>query len=176
MMTPRGFYSAVQKRDDLPDRVTVRARVKRDLDNLKDLLPDAKPYQEDRWSDYPWRINVPVADWSRACALMALEIDYSNFKDEVKRKQGAKRASVYGTVWATLLRLETGAKRVWTGRGTTSSLFDDDLYDLPGDRLDDAFTTRQRLDDEARSDRAKIAATPVKRTGKKRSNGKGRRR
>lgn len=107
IMTTRGFFSAVEKYEDRAEgMLTVRARDRRDLNNLKDLLPDAKPYREKRFSDYPWRIRVHREDWSFAVATMAEEISYSNFKDEVKLVQGAKRASVYGRVWAVLLSLE----------------------------------------------------------------------
>lgn len=108
MMTPRGFYSAVQKSADKDTPfLTVRARSKQDLENLADLLPeDVEPYREERWTDYPWRIRIDVADWTKICATLALEIDYSNFKDAVKDRQGAARAKVYSRVWGALRDIE----------------------------------------------------------------------
>ena len=44
--------------------------------------------------------------WSVALVLLAAEIDYPNFKAEVQRRQGRKRADVYHAVWATLLGLQ----------------------------------------------------------------------
>jgi hypothetical protein len=113
LMTPRGFYSAVEKRGDREQgMVTIRARVKGDLESLLELLPDetGKPYKERFGTDYPWRIRIPAGQWAHACARMALEIDYANFKDEVARKQGKKRAGVYGRIWGVLLDLERRAQ------------------------------------------------------------------
>lgn len=112
LITPRGFYSAVQKPWDGRDgMLTIRARAKVDLENLKDLLPDAKPFQEGGYSDYPWRIRVSQADWAEAIKKMALEIDYSNFKDEVTKRQGKKRHDIYTRVWSVLLSLEARRHR-----------------------------------------------------------------
>lgn len=107
LLTPRGFFSAVQKPGDGKDEMlTIRGRSKADLENLKDLLPESEPYEEKGYTDYPWRIRVSQKDWALAVAQMALEINYSNFKDEVKHTQGATRAGIYSRVWSTLLDIE----------------------------------------------------------------------
>lgn len=158
LMTPRGFYSAVQKRGDAPTRLTVRARDKQDLENLKDLLPNAKPYRKRGYSDYPWRINVSVAEWAEVCAQLALEVTYDNFKDEVKRVQGSERAAVYSRVWSALLNIEKRWNRLGGYGGYGSLVDDEDRYEewwertlatdltQPGATLD----ARQRLDEQAR--------------------------
>lgn len=187
MMTTRGFYSAVQKREDrAPGMVTVRARSKKDLDNLSDLLPGVKPYAV-KFSDYPWRIRIPHSDWARVCAVLALEIDYSNFKDEVKIRQGAARAGVYGRIWGVLLALEE-RKRGWSsygyggsgGTGLGGGWFDDDddfapmSLDDVRDVADEQFglAARQRLDEEARAARHRKAGDPTKPKRRRRTNGK----
>lgn len=107
IMTPRGFYSAVQKPAQRgTPLLTVRARSRADLENLREFLPEIAPFTEDRWSDYPWRAVISVADWTKAVALMSTEVDYPNFKDEIKLRQGASRASVYSRVWGALLGIE----------------------------------------------------------------------
>lgn len=119
VMTPRGFYSAVQKRDDRAEgMVTVRARNKGDIDRLSDLI-DAKPYKQKGYSDYPWRLRCPRETWMAAVTVMAGEIDYANFKDEVKRVQGAARAGVYSRVWGVLLSLEQRPRRRRRAAGTS---------------------------------------------------------
>jgi hypothetical protein len=161
LMTPRGFFSAVQKHEDGTIRVTVRARVKQDLLNLSDLLPDAKPYQEKFFTDYPWRINVTKEEWAKACAVMALEIDYGNFKDEVKVKQGAARAAAYGRVWSVLLSLERRARTWgsdWSGGFHQDELDLDRLYDTSPRLSETATQRKQRLDDEAISYRKRMAS------------------
>jgi hypothetical protein len=116
-MTPRGFYSVVEKKHDQGGQwVTVRAREKKDLDNLADLLPDATPFQENFYTDYPWRFRVKKEQWADAIRQMAMEIDYDNFKDRVG-KTDKKRASTYGRVWAALLDIEPW--HMWTGRSDT---------------------------------------------------------
>ena len=112
IFTPDGYYSVVQKPQDRKrGTLTIRARNREDMDALvQRYFPDAKPWRL-KHSDYEWRIRVPQEDWAQAVARMALEIDYDNFKTEVGRRQGHKRASIYGRVWSVLLDLES--KRRW---------------------------------------------------------------
>jgi hypothetical protein len=106
LFTTRGFYSVVEKREDRADgMLTVRARSKADIDSLRELLPNYTPVRN-KGTDYPWRVRVTAADWTHAMARLALEIDYSNFKDEVTRRQGKKRHDIYMRVWAAMLSLE----------------------------------------------------------------------
>lgn len=105
IITTRGFYSVVQKPNDPPTQLTVRARNEEDIRNLADLLPNSKPFAS-KGTDYEWRLHCTVAEWSKAMALLALEVDYGNFKNEVRRKQGTKREAVYHSLWSVLLRLE----------------------------------------------------------------------
>lgn len=113
IMTTRGFYSAVQKKEDVASgMVTVRARSKADIEALADLLPNGVvPYQERFASDYPWRFRVTAAQWAGIVASLALDIDYSNFKDRVK-SMNPGRAGLYSRLWSILLGIESekGAK------------------------------------------------------------------
>jgi len=106
LFTPDGYYSIVQKpQDRKKGMLTIRTRNRADMDALvARYLPRAKPYRV-RHSDYEWRIRVPQKAWARAVSKMALDIDYSNFKDEVTRWQGTHRHDVYLRVWQTLLAL-----------------------------------------------------------------------
>lgn len=128
LITPEGFFSAVEKPGDRADgMLTVRTRNRADIKALKRYFPDAKPYRV-RYSDYEWRIRVPKDEWAQAVARMALEIDYSNFKNEVTRRQGRERHDIYSRVWSVLLGLE-GRRRDWTtpkgkGKGKQQPLFD----------------------------------------------------
>lgn len=112
LMTTRGFFSAVQHRED-PTRILVRARCEEDIRNLADLI-DAEPWALMR-SDYEWRLECSAAEWMTAVAKLALEIDYDNFKNAVKEAQGQKRANVYMRVWGALLDLEPQRLKKWTG-------------------------------------------------------------
>lgn len=104
VITTRGFYSVVRDDDD-HDMLLVRARVREDLERLRDLLPDLEPWH-DLAADYAWRARVQRAEWAYALGAMAGEIDYRNFKDAVGERQGRARAGVYGRVWGVLYGLQ----------------------------------------------------------------------
>lgn len=101
LFTNIGFFSAVQKPGT--DFLTVRARVKQDLENLRqNYLPQLSATQAKGGTDYPWRATVSHADFAAALGKIAMDIDYSNYKNEVTARQGKVRASRYGKVWQAL--------------------------------------------------------------------------
>ncbi len=108
MVSSRGFFSIVDK-GDREDCLCVRGRVREDLDNLLGLEPlksYADEIQESDLGDYRYRVYVSRDDWIMAAALLAEEIDYPNFKDEVGRKQGYERSRLYMKVWSALFELQ----------------------------------------------------------------------
>lgn len=110
VFTDRGFYSVVQDSEDA-EQFVVRARAKGDLTALKEFIPDMRvvvlPY-----SDYEYRIYVRKEAWMVVLMALTGSIDYVNFKDAVKAKQGKRRARIYGTVWAVCLDIAR-RKRHW---------------------------------------------------------------
>lgn len=126
--TTRGFFSAVQHRDD-PDLLVVRARDHGDATTLLEWYAawqadmatigqalKGKPQAVEgpapaittyEWSDYPWRVILPRTAWGAFMVETVEDLNYGNFKDAVKDAQGPERAHVYHDVWAALLRLET---------------------------------------------------------------------
>lgn len=99
------FCSVVQKENT--DFLTVRSRVKSDLDSLRHrYMPTLSPTVSYAASDYPHRATINRLDFAEGLKKIALDIDYDNFKNEVAKKQGHERAHVYGRVWADLLALE----------------------------------------------------------------------
>ena len=103
LFTTFGFFSVVQKAGT--DGLTVRARVREDLDRLRERLPGLTPTLA-RGGDYPYRATATHREFGEALARLAGEIDYDNFKDEVYQRQGAARAHAYEGVWETLYGLE----------------------------------------------------------------------
>jgi len=100
-MTNFGFFSIVQKPGD--ELLTVRARVKGDLEALRArYLPEIGEITETHKSDYKYRGRVTKEAFGAALQKIALDIDYTNFKNSVSKTQGYKRASLYGDVWETL--------------------------------------------------------------------------
>ncbi len=108
LITPVGFFSVVRKPTDIKaNTLTVRARVRSDLEALKtSYLPELGPIQESSTNDYRFRAVVCQAAVAQAMARLVQELDYSNFKDEVARRQGSERAHLYHDVWSTLNRLQ----------------------------------------------------------------------
>jgi hypothetical protein len=108
LVTERGFYSVVDK-GDREGYLCVRARVRGDLENLfrLDCLAGyAGEVIETDNSDYRFRVYVNREDWITAAAELARQIDYSNFKSAVGRRQGHDRANAYMDVWGDLARLQ----------------------------------------------------------------------
>ncbi len=105
LFTPIGFFSIVQKTGT--KHLTVRARVKEDLFALRDrYLPELSEVLATPGNDYPFRGTVPHEAFARAVGSIALDVDYSNFKSEVAKKQGVAREQCYHQVWSALLPLQ----------------------------------------------------------------------
>ena len=108
LMTSIGFFSIVQKPDDRTrNTLTIRTRVKGDLEALRQgYLPDMGEILEHQGTDYRYRAVAPKASVASALSQLTLNLDYDNFKDEVRRVQGDERARTYGEVWCALYRLQ----------------------------------------------------------------------
>lgn len=107
IFSQHGFFSAV--RDGA--RVSVRARVKVDLENLNGLLADlgepSSEIVELPGRDYPYRVYLTPDVFSRVVLLMSQRVSYSNFKDHVKKVAGAARAKLYSQVWGVMYGAES---------------------------------------------------------------------
>lgn len=105
LFTPIGFFSIVQKTKT--KHLTVRARVKEDLLALRDrYLPELSEVLATPGNDYPFRGTVSHEALARAVGKIVLDVDYSNFKSEVAKKQGKAREQCYHQVWAAMLPLQ----------------------------------------------------------------------
>jgi len=113
LITPVGFFSVVQKPSDLKKKtLTVRSRVRTDLEVLQaQYLPELGAIQESQVNDYRFRATAPKAAVAAAMARLVEDLDYANFKDAVKTRQGAARAHLYHEVWDVLYRLQRGPGR-----------------------------------------------------------------
>lgn len=72
LITPIGSYSIVQKPSDVAaDTLTVRARVRSDLDALRQqYLPDLGEVQESQHNDYRFRAVAPRTSVAQAMAQL----------------------------------------------------------------------------------------------------------
>lgn len=104
LFLPFGFYSVVQKPGETD--LTVRTRVRDDLDVLRERCPALGETVVGAGTDYPYRARVSHDDFAQAMHEITAGIDYSNFKNEVADVAGYERASTYGRVWSSLYGLE----------------------------------------------------------------------
>lgn len=113
LITPIGFFSVVQKPGDAAkDSLTVRARVRTDLETLRShFLPSLGEITESATNDYRFRAVAPRAQVAAAMADMVNALDYSNFKNQVGKVQGSARAHLYHDVWEVLYRLQSAPKK-----------------------------------------------------------------
>ncbi len=111
IITPIGFFSIVQKPGDAAaGTLTVRARVRSDLVALQaTVLPDLGTITESHSTDYRFRATAPRGMVEAAVAKLVAQLDYSNFKSQVAKVQGAKRSNLYHGVWDVLHRMQGDA-------------------------------------------------------------------
>jgi hypothetical protein len=111
IVTPLGFFSIVQKPGDAATgTLTVRARVRSDLEALQAaVLPGLGTITESKSTDYRFRATAPRALVEAALVKLVAQIDYSNFKNQVAKLQGTKRAHLYHGVWVVLHRMQGDA-------------------------------------------------------------------
>jgi hypothetical protein len=115
--TPIGFFSAVKQHGD--GGVTVRARVKSDLESLLECyLPgEDLPLVRKDQADYEWRVFMTHEQWATCMWYASFDVNYHNFKDEVTKTQGRERHDVYLRVWTALRNgLEQISKRPKPGQ------------------------------------------------------------
>src|SRR5208337_1004104 len=104
LFTRHGYFSICQKPGE--KQLTIRARVRADLENLRvQYLPKIKIIER-AGTDYQFRAKVSHKQFANAVKKMVLEIGYENFKEEVAGKQGMRRSMVYHRVWSVLTGLE----------------------------------------------------------------------
>jgi 8-oxo-dGTP pyrophosphatase MutT (NUDIX family) len=127
LITPTGFFSIVCKPGDMKaGTLTIRARVKSDLDALRQqCLPSLGMVTENEGTDYPYRAKAKRSEVAKALAQMVERLDYDNFKNEVAEKQGHHRAKAYHEVWDVLYDLEkktaSASKAAPKSKETTST-------------------------------------------------------
>lgn len=113
IFTGFGYYSVIQHRDD-KDLLLVRARIKGDLEKLKQYLPNLGEIVETKQhADYPYRALAWRVEFAEALKQAALEsIDYTNFKSGISRKQGSPRHDLYMRVWSVMKDAEPTIERL----------------------------------------------------------------
>ena len=104
LITTIGFFSVVQKPGD--SDLTVRARVRADLEALREYMPELTPIVHTPNGDYKYRARISHDAFGRGLARLGEKIEYDNFKSRVAATQGHRRAGIYSRVWSDLMALE----------------------------------------------------------------------
>lgn len=105
--TEIGFFSATaaytsetDKRPS-PDKIMVRARLRRHLENLKTAFPSLRKYDilETTNRDYFFRIIVPKSEWKGIVGELVDFVDYTNFKGAVAKTGDLEYCDALHAMW-----------------------------------------------------------------------------
>ena len=104
-----GIFSVVQKADDIAaDTLTVRARVRGDLDALREhYLPSLGEVQESKTNDYRLRAVAPRAGRGCGDGQHGEPVEVQQLQEPGRHGSGTARAHLYHDVWDVLHRLQT---------------------------------------------------------------------
>jgi hypothetical protein len=100
LITTRGFVSAVRSRDG--KQIVLRARVKKDLECLRDVMPGMTEIAIYPNADYRYRAWVDVDEYADGVAKLAREVTYRNFKTEAALRGWSGRSWVLHDIWDVL--------------------------------------------------------------------------
>lgn len=100
IFTQDGFISAVNN-NEVPGKLTVRSRDKESLALIATLTDQDIKQVDGR--DYPYRVYATKEQYAEFLALHVENLDYPNFKDQVKKNRGYEFASACGRVWEAML-------------------------------------------------------------------------
>lgn len=133
LATKYGFYSVVAHHDD-PDLVQVRARSRADLEHLRGFaqgrdipVPDIVMTPA---NDYCCRIFMTRRSWTQLGGALATEIDYPNFKEQVRGEP--LRDAAYTQMWSAMRTFQIQQQAAVTG-----PIYYDDDWDGAPDEWDD---------------------------------------
>ena len=100
LATQHGFYSIAEKS---PGEFHIRARCRKDLENLIALSGLATPIIDTPTGDYGWRLVVGKAEVARVLAAIGNSIDYSNFKNRIHDLPDQHdKTSIYSRLWSQI--------------------------------------------------------------------------
>jgi hypothetical protein len=136
-----------------PDTLLIRARNAQHLEALRDRFPGLRtfPTHTNTGTDYPVRLIVPKEFVTGMLAELATEIDYSNFKDSVKRERPDDRdyLEFCHDVWGAGLDLEAREPEPKHGKHKLPKV--KPLRWRHGSRLRDTGSLVARESDESKS-------------------------
>lgn len=103
LFTQHGFLSAVQHYDN-PDTIVVRARDKRSLEMLAELV-DLEIINTPG-NDYPYRVHAPRGEFMSYLMTEVEMLNYGNFKDQLHSSRGERYYGAASRVWRVMHDVE----------------------------------------------------------------------
>jgi hypothetical protein len=105
IFTRYGFFSVAT--DGKSGGITIRAQVKSDLDRLgKYALPKLSEPISHVGENFLWYATTTQEDWSQAMIILAHDVQYKNFPQEVALCLGESRAQRIRQVWTPLADMQ----------------------------------------------------------------------
>lgn len=106
LFTKDGFYSIVHK-DCEKDELTVRARVKKDLEKMLKKVGVKAVIHDWSGSDYRFRVVMKRADFVRYMVDYGENLQYDNFKNTIPHDDVVRHEAYFG-VWSAGMQLQRG--------------------------------------------------------------------
>lgn len=104
LCTQYGFFSIVQKQ---AGQFHVRARCRKDLENLLALTGLNFPIHHSTDGDYAWRIVVWQEEVSTIMAAFSATINYPNFKSRIQERPDQNgKLSAYANLWSQMINYQ----------------------------------------------------------------------
>lgn len=105
----QGFYSIVRKDGD---EWHIRARARKDLENLNRLAGTDHAIHRSEGADYRWRMVVSGAEARALVGRLADDIDYPNFKGAVAQTPGQEdKLGILHEIWSLMYRYQSGLEQ-----------------------------------------------------------------
>jgi hypothetical protein len=103
LATKHGFFSIVKK----GGKFHVRARVRRDLENLVAVAHINADIIESATTDYRYRIFVDGAGLGVLMMTLATTLDYGNFKGHIHDlPDQADKSEAYANIWGLMAQMQ----------------------------------------------------------------------
>ena len=105
LATKHGFYSIIQKEQGV---YYVRARVRRDLENLLQVCGLDSEVHVWPTADYRYRIVVNQQSFLVIMMKLSTTLDYPNFKGRIEQVEDQRnKLGAYHQIWATMANFQS---------------------------------------------------------------------
>lgn len=109
----KGFFSVVENKDE-PGQVIIRARLQKDIQNLKGIFNSLKfrttKIAVNSRTDYRYRFIADRMAWITIMIRLMVDLHYTNFKDAVFDAESGemreKRHEAYLKIWSVMCNLQ----------------------------------------------------------------------